>query len=340
MTTKFEDIIADYHKRNDSLIRKSVIIFITTFIFIILGMIVTSFMVPIPYKTLEAWQNWKPAPKFYVFALIEYAMLFFWLWLHLNFKLLQTKSDFLSDFVVAENKGLNSSTSYPFPSWTELENKSPVPKGVSKNIYWVTLGLLLLTRVMSLDRQYRNLVLIIALFAYEITAYFKGRVIERYLLSLRSNYIDRTGSVPLPESTGIMQTSLSRGIILATILTLVTNVVFQFSNVTNGIFFLLAFSGLCVAAFFLKSTNSYFGQIIQFADAVRVQENIAGPDMAPSSNWSIGQELKKDSSRILELMGIKSRRDKVQLLMLPIIMLLLAIVLWRLFQYVKVHGLN
>ena len=340
MTTKFEDIMSDFHKRNGHLIRKAVLTFLTTFIFLVIGMIVTSFVVPIPRKTIEAWQNWKPPAKFYVFALIEYIMLFLWLWLHLNFKLLQTKADFLSDFIVAENAGLNASRPRMFTPWEKFENISPVPKGMSKKLIWVMFSLLLVIRVMSLDRQYINVVYIIALLAYAIIAFFKGQVIEKYLLSLRSNYIDRVVGIPVPKTPEPMQISLTSGLILGFILIFSTYFIFQFSNFTSGIFFFFAFSCLSIAAFFLNNANRNFNLLITFADAVRVQENIEGPDIPNDSNWSIGKELKNDLMPILEQLEIHNKRDKILLLVLPILLLILSIVLWRLFQYVKIHGFN
>jgi hypothetical protein len=273
MITKFEDIIKDYHNRNSHLIRKSVFIFLGFFVFFNLGMIITYFIVPIPHENIEAWRKWKPTPKFYIFALLDYIMLYLWLWLHLNFKLIQSKADFLSDYVSAEYVEINASKPSLFTPWTDLIKNSPLPKRMGMKIYWAMLALLILFRIMSFGRQSLNIILLSALIAYELTAVLKGQLIEKYLLLLRLNYVDKAETIPIPEEPEIVRKSLSQGLILGTLVTGITCLLFQFSDFTNAIFFFFAFSGICVSILFLKGVNKCFKQIIIFVDSVRSQQN-------------------------------------------------------------------
>lgn len=273
MITKFEDIIDDYRKRNSHLIRKSALIFFGLLIVFIVGMAVVSRIVPLPPKTIEAWQNWKPTPKFYVFALLEYFMLYLWLWFHLNFKLIQSQADFLSDYVSSEYKELNSNRPSIFTPWADLIKNNPLSKRVGLKIYWVTLALLVLSRVMSLGHQSSNVILLGALLAHELVAVLKGQLIEQYLLSLRLNYIDKAEAITVPEEPKIVRKCLLQGLMLGTLSTGTTHLLLQFSNFTNAFFFFFAFSGLCVAAIYLKGANKHFNQIIEFADSVRSERH-------------------------------------------------------------------
>jgi hypothetical protein len=71
-----------------------------------------------------------------------------------------------------------------------------------------------------------------------------------------------------------------------------------------------------------------------------VQRTTDEPETTQNRRKIQSPELERSLYRLFGKEGLNSTKNKILILLLPVLMLILTIVLWRLFQYVKIHGFD
>jgi len=264
MFTKFEEIIEDHRKRNRQMIVVALVAFL---VFFVLFNIVFAFLIfqSGPRSKVDALLSWQPSARQYAFTLIELLMLFWWVWLFLNYKLLQMRVSLVSDHMTENyNKGqigIKNPT-----AWEEFERPSFYSKQVGSKILLAMTGLLILSTLFHVGSHSIPVILSVGLIAYEFTALMKGKKIEAFIRVIPQTYTAESTSVP-----NKIQTYLISGLSCGLVFTIATDQMVHFSNY-DRIFFFLAFSGLSVASFLLVGMSKLFMENVRVADSARLNK--------------------------------------------------------------------